>query len=183
MSLHSSVLAPSSLYSIESDTKSPYWLGTVFTASVRHILMAFALQWLTPMDEPICVQQRVSIFWSLKHKQNWANGVSVYLQPRCGIHFHICSNILLQAANISENNWKHTCLGKPMNQPPRNIEEWTHLLTYPDKWYCSVRWRWGSHLFEVLISQNWKYWSQWTTYIHLTEMKVLIPLISKCWSH
>ena len=39
---------------------------------------------------------------------------------------------LLQTANISEKNWKYTCLGKPTHQPLITIEEWTYfnLLTY-----------------------------------------------------
>ena len=110
--------------------KSPYWLGTVFTASARPISVTFALRWLQPLDEPTCVQRRVAILWSLEHEQNWANGVSVYLHRRCGTHSLIRSSILLQAANIFKENWKHTCLGKPTHQPLRTIEEWTHLLTY-----------------------------------------------------
>ena len=65
-----------SLYSIESAKKSPYWHGTVFTASARPISVTFALWWPTPLDEPTCVQWRVVICWSLEHEQNWANGVS-----------------------------------------------------------------------------------------------------------
>ena len=41
-----------SLYSIESAKKSPYWLGTVFTALARPISATFALRWLTRLDEP-----------------------------------------------------------------------------------------------------------------------------------
>ena len=74
--------------------------------------------------------RRVAIFWSLEHEQNWANGTSLYPDRRCGTHSRIRSNILLQAANISEKNWKHTCLRKPTHQPLRIIEEWTYLPTY-----------------------------------------------------
>ena len=90
--------------------------------------MTFAFQWLQPLDEPTCVLRRVVIFWSLEHEQNWASGVSVYQHRRCETHSRIRSNILLQAANISGTNWKHTCLGKPTHQPLRTIEEWTYLL-------------------------------------------------------
>ena len=45
-----------SLYSIKSDTKSPYWLRTVFTASAQLIPVTFALRWLMPLDEPTYVQ-------------------------------------------------------------------------------------------------------------------------------
>ena len=67
-------LAPCTLYSIESATKSPYWLENIFTASVRPISVTFALRWLQPLDEPTCVQRREAIFWSLEHEQNRANG-------------------------------------------------------------------------------------------------------------
>ena len=77
-----------------------------------------------------CVQRRVVILWSLEHEQNWVNGVSVYPHQRCGTRSLIRSSILLQAANISGKNWKHSCLGKPTHQPLRTIEEWTYLLTY-----------------------------------------------------
>ena len=87
---------------------------------------------LQPLDEPTCVQRRVVILWSLEHEQNWANGVSVYPHQRCGTRSLIRSSILLQAANISGKNWKHSCLGKPTHQPLRTIEEWTYLLTF--KW-------------------------------------------------
>ena len=100
----------------------------IFTASARPISVTFVLRWLQPLDEPICVQRRVAILWSLEHEQNWANGVSVYPHRRCGTRSLIRSSILLQAANIFGKNWKHTCLGKPMHQPPRTIEEWTYLL-------------------------------------------------------
>ena len=123
------ICSTGSLYSTESATKSPYWLETAFTASVRLISVTFASRWLQPLDEPTCVLRRVAIFWSLEHEQNWANGVSVYPQRRRGTHSRIRSNILLQAAKISGKNWKHTCLGKPTHQPLRTIEEWTYLLT------------------------------------------------------
>ena len=119
-----------SLYSTESATKLPYWLGTVFTASARPFSVTFALRWLQPLDEPTCVQRRVVILWSLEHEQNWANGFSVYPHRRCETRSLIRSSILLQAANISEKNWKHTCSGKPTHQPLRTIEQWTYLLTY-----------------------------------------------------
>ena len=119
-----------SLYSTESATKSPYWLGTVFTASARPISVTFVLWWLQPLDEPTCVQRRVAILLSLEHEQNWANGVSVYPHRRCGTRSLIHSSILPQAANIFGKNWKHTCLGKPTHQLLRTIEEWTYLLTY-----------------------------------------------------
>ena len=96
---------------------------------MKPISVTFALRWLQPLDEPTCVQRRVAILWSLEHEQNLANGVSVYPHRRCETHSRIRSNILLQAANISEKNWKHTCLGKPTHQPLRTIEEWTYLLT------------------------------------------------------
>ena len=46
---------------VESDTKSPYWPGTVFMASARPILVMFVLQWLMPQDEPTYVQRRAVI--------------------------------------------------------------------------------------------------------------------------
>ena len=80
-SAQSSVMSSTgSLHSTESATKSPYWLGTVFTASARPISVKFAPRWLQPPDEPTCVQRRVAIFWSLEHEKNWANGVSVYIR-------------------------------------------------------------------------------------------------------
>ena len=121
-----------SLYSIESATRSPYWLGTVFAASARSISVTFALRWLLPLDELACVQRRVAIFWSLEHEQIWANEVSVYLRRRCGTHFRIRSNTLLQAANISGKNWQHTCLGQPIRTSLWELlkSELAYLLTY-----------------------------------------------------
>ena len=127
MSPKSSMMSSTgSLFSIESAIKSPYWLRTVFTALARPILVMFAQRWLQPLEESTCVRRRLAIFWSLEHKQNLVNGVSVYPHRRCGFHSCICSNILLQAANIFEKK----CLGKPTHQPLRTIEEWTNLLTY-----------------------------------------------------
>ena len=128
--LSSVMSSTGSLYNTESATKSPYWLGTVFTASAWPISVTRVLRWLQPLDEPTCVQRRVAILWSLEHGQNWANGVSVYQHRRCGTRSLIRSSILLQAANIFGKNGKHTCLGKPTHQPLRTIEEWTYLLTY-----------------------------------------------------
>ena len=61
-----------SLYSTKSATKSPYWLGIVFTASTRPILVMFAFRWLQSLDEQFCIQRRVAILWSLEYKKNWA---------------------------------------------------------------------------------------------------------------
>ena len=113
-----------------SDSRSRKWHYRSCDLDVMPILMMLAPRWLQPPDELTCVQRLVAIFRSLEHEQNWAIGVSVYLHERCRIHSHICSNVLLQAANISVKNWKHTSLGKSTHMPLRTIEEWMNLLTY-----------------------------------------------------
>ena len=58
----SAMFSTGSLYSTESATKSPYWLGTVFTASARPISVTFAPRGLQPPDELTCIQRRLAIF-------------------------------------------------------------------------------------------------------------------------
>ena len=128
--LSSVMYSTGSLYNTKAATKSPYWLGTVYTASVRPISVTFVLRWLQPLDEPTCVQRRVAIFWSIKHEQNWANGVSVYPHRRYGTRSLIRSSILQQAANIFGKNWKHACLGKPTRTPASENYWGVNLLTY-----------------------------------------------------
>ena len=128
--LSSVMSSTGSLYSTESATKLPYWLGNVFTASARPISVTFVLRWLQPLDEPTCVQRRVAILWSLEHETKLGERSFRISAPTVWTRSLIRSSILLQAANIFGKNWKLTCLGKPTHQPLRTIEEWTYLLTY-----------------------------------------------------
>ena len=82
-----------------------------------------ALRWLTPLDEPTCVQRRLTIFWSPNtNKIGRTEFPYLYLHRRCGTR----SNILLhESREHFRKELKTSCLGKHIctHQPLINTEE------------------------------------------------------------
>ena len=129
--LSSVMSSTGSLYSTESATESPYWLGTVFTASARPISVTFVLRWLQPLDKPTLRSATRGDFVIPRTRTKSGRTEFPYILTD-GVELApwFAQAFCYKPRTFSERTEKHTCLGKPTHQPLRTIEEWTYLLTY-----------------------------------------------------